>query len=63
MAFLPNTKIQVPILGETIIKASVWIQAPEQQGYKKDTEGGKKGENKLEISRSIGHLYIISTCL
>jgi hypothetical protein len=63
MAFLPNTKIQVTNLGETIIKASVWIQAPEQQGYKKDTEGGRKGKNKFEISGSIGYLDAISICL
>jgi hypothetical protein len=42
MAFLSDTKIQVPILGETIIKASVWIQATEQEGYKKDTKDSRE---------------------
>jgi len=63
MAFLTDTKIQDPILGGTIIKASVWIQANEQEGYKKDTEGERKGKNKLEINGSIGYLDAISICL
>jgi hypothetical protein len=42
MAFLPDTKIQVPFLGPTTIKASVWIQATEQEGYKKDTHEQKR---------------------
>ncbi len=37
MAFFSDTKIRRPILWVIETIASVWIQAPEQEGYKKDT--------------------------